>query len=131
MKTFIVVASAMLVGLSATMAAHHSGAGDYSKQQWKTITGTVKEWRFTNPHPVVWVNVKNEKGVVETWSIQFHAPSKMGRQFGWHRATFKPGDELTVNGHPYYKVLAMFPVYVTMPDGKKLGVAGDVAPNDY
>ena len=131
MKTLIVVASVLILGQATVVAAHHSGAGDYSKDQWKTITGTVKEWRFTNPHPVVFVDVKNAKGVVETWSIQFHAPSRMGRQFGWHRATFKVGDTLTVNGHPYHKVLAMFPVWVTMPDGKKVGVATDVAPNDY
>jgi hypothetical protein len=120
-----------LVMVSTTALAHHSGAGEYSNKEWKTISGTVKDFRFINPHPLLLLDVKNDKGIVETWRLQFHAPSRMGRQFGWNSATFKAGDQITIKGHPYFKGLVMTPVYVKFPDGKEEGVYGDVAPNDY
>ena len=134
MNRLLALVAAVIVGVfvtSSSILAHHSGAGEWSANEWKTVTGTVKEFRFTNPHPLLVIEVKNDKGQIETWSFQFHAVSKMARMFGWNRGTFKFGQTVTIKGHPYHKSPVMTPIYVTLPDGKQQAVNGSVAPNDY
>jgi hypothetical protein len=121
-----------LFGISGTLFAHHSDAAFFSRDDWKTISGTVKEFRWMNPHPLLIIDVKQD-GRVEEWRIEFHAPSKMARQYGWAKSTFAPGDQVTIYGHPWTKggaeghnVLA--PVKLTHSNGK----VDDIdAPNNY
>ena len=118
--------------VSGTVFAHHNDSAYFSKDEWKTISGTVKEFRWMNPHPLLVIDVKQGNSV-EEWRVEFHAPSKMGRQYGWNRNTFAPGDQVTIYGHPWTKagslghnVLA--PVKLTHSNGK----VDDIdAPNDY
>ena len=61
-----------------------------------------------------------EKATVGTWDVEGGAVNIMSKQ-GWNRATFKPGDHITVVGHPMKdgsKGVSLF--YVVMPDGKRL-----------
>jgi len=121
-----------LFAVSRNVSAHHTDSAYFSKDDWKTITGTVREFRWMNPHPLLVINVKGESGI-EEWRVEFHAPSKMGRQYGWTRTTFAPGDQVTIYGHPWTKggakghnVLA--PVKLTHSNGK----VDDIdAPNNY
>lgn len=122
MRKKVFVALFVTVGLlavSAALFAHHSAAGLFSPEVERTISGTVKQWLFVNPHPAIVMDVKNDQGAVETWRIQFPAPSGLSRRFGWDRNSIKPGDQIKILGNPYsnnYKV--MFPLIVTLPDGK-------------
>jgi Family of unknown function (DUF6152) len=83
---------------SAELSAHHSFAAfDMSKEQ--TITGVVSRFDWTNPHTFIWVDVTNEKGVVETWAIEGMSPNYLGRR-GWSKNSVKPGDKITVSIRP-------------------------------
>ncbi|MGH9786196.1 MAG: DUF6152 family protein [Terriglobia bacterium] len=121
MKNKVVVALLMAAGLlalSSAVSAHHSAAGLFSPDVEKTLTGTVKQWLFVNPHPAIVMEVKTNQGV-DTWRIQFPATAGLSRRFGWTRNSIKPGDEIKILGNPYlddHKV--MFPLIVTLPDGK-------------
>jgi hypothetical protein len=121
-----------LLTLSSTVLAHHNDAAYFSKDEWKTISGTVKEFRWMNPHPLLIIEVKQGSGV-EEWRIEFHAPSKMARQYGWNRGTFAPGDPVTIYGHPWTKAgsnghYVLAPVKLTHSNGK----VDDIdLPNDY
>ena len=80
------------------LSAHHSFAAfDMSKEQ--TITGVVSRFDWTNPHTFIWVDVTNEKGVVETWAIEGMSPNYLGRR-GWSKNSVKPGDKITVSIRP-------------------------------
>ncbi len=108
-----------LLAASGALFAHHSAAGLFSPDVERTITGTVTRWLFVNPHPAIVMDVKNDQGAVETWRIQFPNPAGLTRRFGWNRNSIKPGDQVKILGNPYlndYKV--MFPLIVTLPDGK-------------
>ena len=108
-----------LLGTSGALFAHHSAAGLISPDLETTITGTVTKWMFVNPHPAIVMDVKNDQGVVETWRIQFPNPTGLTRKFGWSRNSIKPGDQVKVFGNPYLNnVKVMFPLIVTLPDGK-------------
>ena len=83
---------------SVELSAHHSFAAfDMSKEQ--SITGVVSRFDWTNPHTFIWVDVTNEKGVVETWAIEGMSPNYLGRR-GWSKNSVKPGDKITVSIRP-------------------------------
>jgi hypothetical protein len=97
----LVIGSIVVGGLaigSVELSAHHSFAAfDMSKEQ--TITGVVSRFDWTNPHTFIWVDVTNEKGVVETWAIEGMSPNYLGRR-GWSKNSVKPGEKITVSIRP-------------------------------
>ena len=103
MKTNIEFRLIQLTGLTIVLAgmplvAHHSFAGfDLSKTI--TLTGTVKEFQWTNPHSWIQLMVMDASGSAVEWSIEMSAPSSLVRQ-GWKPKLLKPGDQVTVAMHP-------------------------------
>jgi hypothetical protein len=91
------VISGLVIGGSALSAHHSFAAFDMSKQE--TITGVVSRFDWTNPHTFIWVDVPNEKGVVESWAIEGMSPNYLGRR-GWSKNSVKPGDKITVSIRP-------------------------------
>ena len=78
--------------------AHHSGVM-FDNQKEVTVMGTVKEFNFDNPHVSILISVTDAKGVTTDWN--FEAASVRGMvQAGWRRSTLKPGDSVTITGHP-------------------------------
>ena len=72
--------------------AHHSGAMfDTSKKV--TITGTVKEFQWTNPHAFIEVEALNTAGGVDHWSVEMTSPLFLARR-GFSRNSLKPGDKV-------------------------------------
>lgn len=78
--------------------AHHSGAM-FDATRTQTITGTITEFSWTNPHSSFKVDVTNADGKVETWAIEMNAPGNLVRS-GWKRTTLKAGDKVTVIVRP-------------------------------
>lgn len=77
--------------------AHHSFAAFFDESRNVTITGTVKSFRFTNPHGVIVVGVPQPQGGEREWRIETNAPVVLMRR-GWSRDSLKPGDKVTVEG---------------------------------
>lgn len=84
-----------LIAAAAGVAAAHHGFAVFDTSAQKTITGTVKQFEWTNPHTWVWLDVPNDKGGVDTWGFEGMSPNFLGRR-GWTRTTLKPGDKITV-----------------------------------
>jgi hypothetical protein len=78
--------------------AHHSHAMfDHATEV--SVTGTVTEFVFRNPHVFLYIDVKNPNGeVVNYWVEMSNIPNMIRR--GITQATFKPGDTVTVRVHP-------------------------------
>jgi len=93
------VASAVAMGalLPNSVQAHHSFAG-FDQTKKVTITGTVKEWQFTNPHSWLQVIV-DEKGQQVEYSVEGASVSTLVRR-GWTRNTFKKGEKLVIVMYP-------------------------------
>src|SRR5688572_6002486 len=96
--------SAAVVVLLVSMGAlaHHTSAGLFSTKVSKTLKGTVQRWLYVNPHAALVVEIKNENGVAETWRAEFTSPGGLKSCCGISRTTFKPGDNVIVDGHPYF-----------------------------
>jgi hypothetical protein len=109
--------------LSAPIFAHHSQSV-FDLQNLTNMTGTVTEFEWANPHVVIHMDVKNDKGKVERWLISSTAPNMLQR-IGWNRHTLKPGDRITVTGnrhkegHPL-----MYLRKIVLPNGEAVNVAG-------
>ncbi len=64
-----------------------------------TLTGTIKDFQWTNPHTWTWIDVPNDKGGVDTWGIEGMSPNFLGRR-GWTKHTLNPGDKVTITIFP-------------------------------
>nr|TFG51322.1 MAG: hypothetical protein E4H34_06410 [Hyphomicrobiales bacterium] len=98
-RTEMSAALAGVLTLSAgSVLAHHSFAM-FDINNKITITGKVREFQWTNPHILIWVDVEEEgKSEPVTWAVEMTSVGNMRRE-GWNRETLKPGDnvELLIN----------------------------------
>lgn len=92
----VFVAGSFLL-VAGPLSAHHSQAV-YDRTRDITLIGNLTEFEFINPHVLLHLQVKDDKGAGEEWFIQAGAPSNMRRR-GWTRNTVKPGDQLTFTFH--------------------------------
>jgi hypothetical protein len=105
------------LGLGANSAwAHHSMNG-FDRTKTITITGTVKQFKWANPHSWIELEVVNDKGVAELWNLEMTAPGILARA-GWKSTMLKPGDKVKMGVHPMVSgdIGGQF-VSVTFPDG--------------
>ena len=99
--TYTLIAIAAMLTASSAFAHHSFAMFDQSKLV--TIQGTVKEFRWTNPHVFIQVMVKNDSGTEDEWSIEMTSPEHLAR-VGWKPVTLRPGDKVTLNIHPMHDV---------------------------
>src|SRR5579862_1585933 len=93
-----VVASAAMLTASSLLAHHSFAMFDQSKTM--ELRGTVKSFRWSNPHVFIQVSVPKEgSGEEEEWSIEMTSPEHLAR-VGWKPGTLKPGDKVTLVIHP-------------------------------
>jgi len=120
----IIVALIFVLTTAAAAAAHHSAA-PFDTTKSKTITGTVKQVQWTNPHTWVWVDVQNSQGGVDTWGIEGMSPNYLARR-GWSKDTLKVGDKITVDIRPLKDGSpgGMF-VQATLAGGKIMKMTGE------
>jgi hypothetical protein len=111
-----------LVSVAAPLSAHHSWPVSYDKLV--TVKGTVVEFAWTNPHPMMTVDVQTNDGRTERWQIGGPAIIRM-ESTGWTKATVKPGDTITGIGYQFadgQKIVRL--ERVVLADGKELRLYG-------
>jgi Family of unknown function (DUF6152) len=93
---FLAVIFATLI-VSAPLPAHH-GEANYDTDKVVSVKGTVSDFEFINPHTLITLDVKNDKGEIEKWDCEMRSPTMLVRVGGWDKNTLKPGDVITVFG---------------------------------
>ena len=99
--------------------AHHSMAG-FDREKTVSINGTVKQFKWANPHSWIEMEVADGKGGTLTWNVEMTSPAVLIRA-GWKSSVLKPGDKVTVMCHPQIngEPGGIF-VSVTTADGRTL-----------
>ena len=99
MKKFALILAVSFAALlvSAPLLAHH-GEVNYDTEKVVSVKGTVSDFEFINPHTLITVDVKNDKGEIEKWDCEMRSPTMLVRVGGWDKNTLKPGDVITVFG---------------------------------
>ena len=117
------IAGALALALfipAAPALAHHSMAM-FDQTKTVTLSGTVKEFQWTNPHCYIQLMVKDASGKDVEWSLEMGAPMYLYAK-GWRPSVLKAGMPIKVtinplrNGDPGGVVLT-----ATTADGKQIG----------
>jgi len=124
MKTLLVsvVVTVAVVASAVSLSAHHSWPVNMDKLV--TVKGTVMEFAWENPHPMITLEVRTDDGKVEKWLIGGPALNRMEAN-GWTKATVKAGDMLTGIGYQFsdgQKILRLD--RVVFADGKEMRLYG-------
>ena len=93
----ILAALAVVLLISPALSAHHGQAG-YNTTETVTVSGTVTEFQFVNPHSIVTLAVKDDKGETQSWQGELTSPNHLLRA-GWTATTLKPSDQVTMLGY--------------------------------
>lgn len=99
MKRLAIFAAFMTLAFAEPAAAHHSFAVHFVPDKQVSVTGVVTEFRFANPHGLIYFDVKGEGGVVEKWRAETNSPSLLRRR-GWTGDSVKAGEKITIVGWP-------------------------------
>jgi hypothetical protein len=121
-RLFLAIAVAVGAFLATPTLAHHSRAMfDVGKNM--TLRGTVKDYRWQDPHSYIVVVVgpdAADPSTVGTWTVEASAINVMASR-GWTPKTYRAGDPITVVAHPNNE--GSSPVllfYAIKPDGTRL-----------
>jgi hypothetical protein len=87
----------MTLFASSVIVAHH-GEVNYDTDKEVSVKGTVTSFQFINPHVLISMDVKNDKGEIEQWTNEARSPSMLVRVGNWDKNTLKPGDVITAIG---------------------------------
>ena len=96
MKYLLLAIPVLLLACQAAHA-HHAFAADYEEGNEGTISGTITEVVYKNPHARYYVEVTADDGSKELWDLETMNLMMLGRM-GWKKDTIKVGDEVTVTG---------------------------------
>jgi len=104
--------------LAAGVASAHHSFAMFDRDKEVVLSGTVHEFQWTNPHAFIEVDVPNDKGESERWSVEMNSPNNLTRQ-GWKSTMLKTGDKVSVTLNPLRdgKKGGLF-VAITFADGK-------------
>jgi hypothetical protein len=104
----------------AAAVAHHSGAM-FEPEKRITLSGTVTEFQWTNPHAWIQVTVTGHDGKPADWSFECGSPNTLSR-LGWKPSTLKSGDKVSIVANPMKDGTHAGLMYtVTLADGRVLG----------
>lgn len=96
-KRTVVGAVLVLAGVSGALAHHSAAMFDMAKTV--VITGTVKQFQWTNPHGWLIVTGQAPDGTDVEWSVEMTSPNLLARA-GWRPGSIKAGDRITILGYP-------------------------------
>jgi hypothetical protein len=117
----------LLAGLLSVPAlAHHSTAA-FDNEKVVRIEGTIKQFRWINPHASIKIDGDASEGVDGLWTVEMTAPNILLRQ-GWKRNSVQEGDKVVMFVNPLKNSVPLndgsqggLYVGVILADGSTLG----------
>ena len=92
------LAASIALALSAPGSAHHSAAA-FNTQEEVSVTGTITEYSFRNPHVYMTLEVEKAEGSTVQMEVEAGAGSVLN-PLGFTRDAVAVGDRVTVTGNP-------------------------------
>jgi hypothetical protein len=129
----LMLSLATLVGLLVcTSGFAHHGTAAYANKLTELKPATVTKFLWSNPHSLVYFDVKDEKGNFMHWVAETGSPEAM-TPLGWCKTCLRPGDVISVyvwpakSGNPVGRLH-----HIVLADGTILNdtvLGGDRHPN--
>ena len=82
---------------TAAAHAHHSIANAYDSKRQETVEGTVSEFRFVNPHPVLIIAVAADGAESDLWELEMDNRNELAA-IGIKADTWRPGQRVVATG---------------------------------
>jgi len=99
-KTLTLFLLAGVIGFPfSTSHAHHSFAGAFDMSSTIQFEARVVRLELRNPHAVIHIEVVNERGDIEQWTIEGPGKLSLARR-GWTDDMFEERELITVYGNP-------------------------------
>ena len=93
----------LVLGLIGSVHGHHSFDYHFSRDIGVKIEGSVKEFRFINPHSRILIDVTEKNGEIVTWDCEMAGSNTLARR-GWHKELFQPGQSIEITGFGHRRV---------------------------
>lgn len=90
----------VLLGMPASVFAHHSFVASYDPSRATEMTGVVVQYTLKSPHSLISMDVATEDGALERYEVEM-ASLPMMRRRGFNLDSFKPGDRIRVSVWPH------------------------------
>jgi len=98
LKFTILLAALALFLVAAPVWGHHSFAAQYDSKDLMTLTGTINNVEWTNPHIYIHLDVKDASGKVTKWAVEGYPPNTLKRT-GFAKDNLVVGDTITVTAY--------------------------------
>lgn len=124
--TFCLPAAGLLLALP--LLAHHSITAEFDTSKSFTVKGNITKIEWVNPHAYVYLDAKDDKGVLAHYSFETGPPGNL-RRSGVLRTMFAVGDAMTIDAYAAKdgsKNLGLVKAY-HFADGKTIVVGKDAA----
>jgi hypothetical protein len=100
-KTLTILATFIFSMSSSIQALAHHSTTMFDRTKVLTISGTVQEVQWTNPHVAIFVTGIINNGEAPTlWLMEMTSPGNLVRAGGWTRNVVKAGDKVVVDFSP-------------------------------
>ena len=114
----------LTMSLAVVVFAHHGWAAFDTRAQ-VTLTGTVLDFHWVNPHSVVDFEVKDEQGKLQKWQGEVTSPNRLEAN-GWTRTSLEEGMNVTVTGYPAKNgARSVWVTKIVLGNGKSLKIGSD------
>lgn len=99
MRLRLFFAVPLILACATTATPHHSFAAVYDDTRLITVSGVVTEFKFVNPHALMYMDVTDASGKVSKWTVEFAGRLNLSN-VGWTADSIKAGERVTVTGNP-------------------------------
>lgn len=119
LRQALAAAALAAISMAGPAGAHHSYAM-FDMTRSVDLKGRVVQFKWTNPHAWLIIEVKDAKGAPVQWNVEMNSPNNL-MLLGWKRSTLKAGDEVVITVHPLRgdKAGGSF-MSVTLASGQKM-----------
>jgi hypothetical protein len=88
----------LIAMLAIPLWAHHSITAEFDTSKSFTVQGTLTKIEWVNPHAYVYLDSKDDKGVVTSYSFETGPPGNL-RRAGVLRTMFVVGESVTIEAY--------------------------------
>jgi len=96
-KSIVTIVSFVVLVCSLSAHAHHGFTAHFDPDHVIRIEGTIKEFKFINPHSLLYIDTVNQDGEPITYMCDMQAKSQMLRH-GLDGSRFVVGEKIIVEG---------------------------------